>query len=358
MTTREQNQASNDMGGKASGEHTAAALIYSTANKFSWAKNLVMPGVQAAAMITLLQRQKSLYEEQAGQQRRVIDLAFDYYSDRLDSIIAGGELEQAYPDVPQAAEYVPVDPCAEQQRGIDCNGENLSAANSWAQCINRLHEQADLTRAVVLDPRWLVNMDMYSIQVGDLLQGTIRPDGLMETMTDVAEEALASGRVGGVRRATTRALALERLRRVRLGQRELRAEAEFINRISPQKRQADIREMMVTPQQRLSLALTQAQLVQNSLQNLFNRNAQKPSSSMERLKLKLDQAVQVMKLQAMKANLFNTYVPNYATVLQPQIDEVSKRFQSLFKPDEDSPGQPPKKAAQEIGEGFSKSGIP
>lgn len=344
------------MGGKASGEHTAAALIYSTANQFSWAKNLVLPGVQAAAMITLLERQKSLYEEQATQQRQVIDLAFDYYSDRLDSIIAGGELEQAYPDVPRPAEYVPVDPCVEQQRGVDCNGANLRSANNWAQCINRLHEQADLTRAVVFDPRWLVNMDMYSIQVGDLLQGRLRPDSLMETMTDVAEEALATGRVGGIRRATTRALALERLRRTRLGQRELRAEAEFTNRISPQKRQADIREMMVTPQQRLSLALTQAQLAQNSLQNLFNRNAQKPSASMERLKLKLDQAVQVMKLQAMKANLFNSYVPNYATVLQPQINEVAQSFKKMFTLEPAS--EPPQLAskAAEISEGFSNIG--
>lgn len=332
------------MSSKISGEHTAAALVYSTANQFSWAKNLILPGVQAAAMITLLQRQKSLYEEQATHQRRAIDLSFNFYADRLDSIIAGGELEQAYPDVPQAAEYVPVDPCAEQQRGIDCNGENLGAANSWAQCVNRLHEQADLTRAVVFDPRWLVNMDMYSIQVGDLLQGKLRPDSLMETMTDVAEDALATGRVGGVRRATTRALGLERLRRTRLGQRELRAEAEFISRISPQKRQADIREMMVSPQQRLSLAMTQAQLVQNSLQNLFNRNAQKPSASMERLKLKLDQAVQVMKLQAMKANLFNSYVPNYASVLQPQVDEVAQNFKRMFtleeKPIKELPTNP------------------
>lgn len=345
------------MSGKAvAGEHTAAAMIYSASNQFSWAKNLVLPGVQAAAMILLLERQKDLYEEQADQQRRAIDLAFEYYCDRLDSIIAGGELEQAYPDVPQAAEYVPVDPCAEQQRGIDCDGANLRAANNWAQCINRLHEQMDLTRAVVFDPRWLVNMDMYSIQVGDLLQGKLRPDALMETMTDLAEEALATGRVGSIRRATTRALGLERLRRTRLGQRELRAEAEFMNRISPQKRQADIREMMVTPQQRLSLALTQAQLIQNSLQNLYNRNAQKSSASMERLKLKLDQAVQVMKLQAMKANLFNSFVPNYAAVLQPQIDEVSRGFQRMFTAESSTPPPPVVTSAKEIGEGFSDIG--
>jgi hypothetical protein len=325
------------MSSKVSAEHTAAALIYSTANQFSWAQNLIVPGVQAAASITLLNRQKELYEEQAQQQRNVLAAAFDAYSDRLDSIIAGGEIEGAYPDKPQAAEYVPVDPCAEQLANVNCGGRNLAAANNWAQCINRLHEQMDLTRAVVLDPRWLVNMDMYSVQIGDLLQGKLQPDSLMEIMTDVAEEALASGRVGGVRRMTSVRLGVERLRRVRAGQRELNTEAEFLSRISPHKRQADIREMMVTPQQRLGLALTQAQLIQNSLQNLYNRNAQKPAVSMERLKLRLDQAVQVMRLQASKANLFGSYVPNYAAVLTPQINAVTDEFAKLFKADEQTP---------------------
>jgi hypothetical protein len=325
------------MGSKAAGEHTAAALIYSTANQFSWTQNLLIPGIQAAASITLLNRQKQLYEEQAQQQRNVIDAALNAYSDRLDSIIAGGEIDGAYPEVPQAAEYVPVDPCAEQLANINCAGRNLAAANNWAQCINRLHEQADLTRAVVLDPRWLVNMDMYSIQIGDLLDGKLHPDTLMETMTDIAEEALATGRVGGVRRVTSSRLAIERLRRVRAGQKELTVEAEFLSRISPHKRQADIREMLTTPQQRLGLALTQAQLIQNSLQNLYNRNAQKPAASMERLKLRLDQAVQVMRLQASKANLFSTYVPNYAAILTPQINAVTTEFSKLFKAESEPP---------------------
>jgi len=336
------------MGVNISAEHTGAALVYSAANQFSWTQHLLIPGLQAAASILVLNRQKQLYEQQASQQRAVIDAAFNAYADRLDSIIAGGELEGAYPDVPQAAEYVPVDPCAEQLANIYCGDRNLSAANEWAQCINRLHEQADIVRAVVLDPRWLENMDMYSIQIGDLLQGKLHPDSLMEVMTDVAEDALATGRVGGVRRLTAARLGIERLRRTRIGQKELSMEADFITRLSPHKRQADIREMMVTPQQRLGLALTQSQLIQNSLQNLYNRNAQKPAASMERLKLRLDQAVQVMKLQASKANLFGAFVPNYAAILQPQINTVAQEFSKLFN----TTSEPPMKADTSSGDSY------
>jgi hypothetical protein len=58
---------------------------------------------------------------------------------------------------------------------------------------------------------------------------------------------------------------------------------------------------------------------------------------MERLKLRLDQAVQVMRLQASKANLFGSYVPNYAAVLTPQINAVTDEFAKLFKADEQAP---------------------
>lgn len=301
----------------------AAAGIYAGSNVFSWAQALLVPGVQAAANILLMEQQKSDYEDIVASQRGFIDAAVAQYINGIDDLIP--LFDAAYPEVPQAADYVPIDACCIQRATIECNISTTGRADIYASGVSRLHEQSSIVRAVVFDPRFLVNIDMVSLQVSDLLRGRSSVGDVVEVLGDNAELAALTGRIGNTRRTTARDLGLSKMRAQAAGREELRAHHSFISRdISPLSRLGDIREMMQTPAQRIALALTQAQLIQNSLQNLYNQQAQKDPHLMAELQTKLQKVITKLQFQANKATLVNTFVPNYAAILQPMVKSVAQ----------------------------------
>ena len=300
---------------------TASAAVYAGANEYNWLQNLLLPGLQAAANILIIEKQKDKYDAIDADRRRLIDTAVDNYVTRVTELLPN--YQDAYPDVPQAAEYVPVDPCVEQRQAVECNLGNTTSANEWAMTVSRLQAQSDYTRMVVLDPRWYVNVDLHAMTIHQLLKGEYPVGDLMEVMTDCAEQALATGRIGGNGRMTRRSVATGRLRMQQQGRDALKAEARLMGRISPTSRMASPSEMMSTPQQRIALMLTQAQLIQNSLQNIFNAEAQKPPFKMAQLSLRMERVINQLQMEAAKASLVNTFVPNYSAILQPQINALS-----------------------------------
>ena len=76
--------------------------------------------------------------------------------------------------------------------------------------------------------------------------------------------------------------------------------------------------------QRVGLALTQAQLIQNSLQNKNNQLAQKDPHLMAELRVKMDRLLLKLQHEANKGTLVNQFVPNYAAILQPQIQSIAQ----------------------------------
>lgn len=313
-------------------DHSGAAAVYTATNEFSWGQTLGLPALQAAANIEVLNYQKGLYDDLLADQKVTLDRAIDGYIRRIDSITDSSELGLAYPSVPEAALYDPVVIQGVQADHIESNIKDLGRASRWGRCIARLHAQNDRIRMTLLDPRWVINMDLSSMTIGDLLRGKIATGDLMEVMTDTAEAALITGRVGANRAATTRNITAERLRRQAAGRNELARKAEMMERVSPSKRMPDLRDMLRTPQQRLAFELTQAQLVQNSLQNVNNRNAEAPPWRMARLQLKLQRMVDRLKWKAAKASMFNDFVPNYAAILQPAINSILSNPKSPDNP--------------------------
>jgi hypothetical protein len=303
-------------------DHAAAALVYTAGDAFNWAQALTVPFLQATANILVIEKQKDLYDLITLEQRALLDVAVTNYVQCVDNVLP--LYEGAYPDIPEAAEYVPVDPCQEQRCTIECNISLIGLSDAYVQCINRLHEQNDLTRAVSMDPRYLVNIDIYSMTVQDLLRGHLPVGDVMEVMTDTAEQSCLQGRIGGCRQMTMRNLGLSKLRANREGRKAMQEQLAMINRdVSPVSRQHDITEMMQSPAQRISLALQQAQLIQNSLQNLYNRNAQKPPHLLAELQTKMDRCINKLQLEAQKASLVNQFVPNYSAILQPMIRDLA-----------------------------------
>lgn len=308
-------------------DHAGAAAVYAVSTAFSWAKTLAIPGIQALANIKLLERQNKMFRDIRSDQRQIVTESLDHYVTRVNALF--DDIKDAYPDVPKAARYVPVDPCKEQYRTITCNASSGERANDWAQCINRLNNQSDIARMVFFDPRWVENVDLYAVQVSDLLRGRLPVDFTVPLLADAVELSAFEAR-NGTARPTARGLGMSRLRMQATGRDELVAEADMLERVSPMRRQVDMRDMMQTPQQRVALALTQAQLVQNSLQNLFNRNAEKPPYRMAQLSLRLERAINFLQVEASRASLINASVPNYAAILQPQIHAITNSLGSMF----------------------------
>jgi hypothetical protein len=81
--------------------------------------------------------------------------------------------------------------------------------------------------------------------------------------------------------------------------------------------------MMQSPAQRINLALQQAQLIQNSLQNAYNLAVQVPLGRTAKLQARIQKCITLLSTRLSKANLVNTYVPNYATALTPTINQFA-----------------------------------
>jgi hypothetical protein len=300
-----------------------SAAIFAASNIFSWGEALLVPGIQATANLLLMERQKDDYDDIVRDQRALVGIAVNNYITGVDSLLP--DIEAAYPDVPEVAEYVPIDACCMQRATIECNISTTGRADVYARQVNRLHEQNDVIRSIVFDPRFLENMDVTSLTISDLLRGRSPVGDVVEVLTDNAEQAALTGRIGNTRRTTARDLGLSKLRAQAAGRRELHDHQASINRdVSPISRQVDIREMMQTPAQRIALALTQAQLLQNSLQNVYTAAAQKDPYLMGQLRLKLDRLLLKLQHEANKATLVNQFVPNYAAILQPQIQRIAQ----------------------------------
>ncbi len=301
-----------------------AAGIYAASSAFSWTQSLLVPGIQAAANILLMEKQKADYDDIVGEQRQLLGLAVNNYTTAISSLLSGSEFEDAYPEVPEAAEYVPIDACCIQRATIECNIALTGRAGVWAAGVNRLKEQDTIIRAIVFDPRFLVNMDMISLEITDMIRGKLPVGGVVDILTDRAESDALNGRIGNSRRTTARDLGISKLMMQAAGRDEFRRHHSFISTsISPIGNITNIEDMMQTPRERVALALVQAQLIQNSLQNLNNRNAQKSPYKLAELQTKVQQLILKLQFEANKASLVNTFVPNYAAILQPMIKSVA-----------------------------------
>lgn len=310
-------------------DHTLAAGVYTAATALSWARTMALPGIQAAAQIKLLERQDSMYRNLRSKQRKLLDTSLSNYYSRLEPIIAS--IRDAYPGVPKHARYVPVDPCQVAGYVADCNQTHMQRAAEWASCVASLNRQADLARIVFFDPKWVENVDLYAVTVGDLLRGRVPVDYRKPLLEDASEQEAFEARMGGLGYRTARSYGLSEGRMRSLGRDELVNELGLLESVSPVGRAPDMRDLLQKPEQRIAFALTQAQLVQNSLQNVYNAEAQTNPGQLARINLRIERAINMLQFEASKANLMNSHVPNYAAVLQPQINALADGFSSFFE---------------------------
>ena len=313
------------------GDLAAAAAINAASTAASWVEALLVPGIQAAANILLMDHQKGQYDEIVDEQRQLIGIAVNNYTNCINSLLP--DYSDIFPDIVEAAEYVPIDACCIQRATIECNIATTDRADVYARNVSRLHEQGDIIRAIALDPRFLVNADLVSFTIQDLLRGKSSVGDVMEVMTNNAEMSALQGRIGNSRRTTARDLGLSKMRSQTAGRREFQTNLASLNRdVSPLTRSGDIRDMMQTPAQRIGLALTQAQLIQNSLQNKNNQLAQKDPYLMAELQTNLSSCITKLNYEANKATMVNQFTPNWASILQPQVNAIAGAIGAAVSP--------------------------
>ena len=306
----------------------------------------LMPALQAAATIAILKRQKDQYNEIADDRIRLMEQAVKNYCDAIDACIASGVFREAFGSVPDAILYDPVNPEQEHDGLINDNLKTLPAAQRHMQAVNRLVENNDVARMVALDPKYLVNLQMESCQIKDLLAGKLPVDDVIEVMTDTAEQACLLGRIGNTKGLTARNLGISRVRAQAAGRAAFERHNNMLNRdVSPISRQSNLIDLLQTPQQRIALALTQAQLIQQSLQNAANADAAGDPTTYAELQAKLQKINNRLGVEAQRGNMINQFVPNYAAILQPQIQSLTEALpwgeeDAVKRPDRPTPSNP------------------
>jgi predicted RNase H-like nuclease (RuvC/YqgF family) len=303
----------------------AGAALYVASNIYSWSEAKRMPDRQAEANKKVLALQKEQYDALSKQQRDILNAAINTYMSEVNSLLSGTDFEDAFPDVPEAAEYVPVDTCCVQGSTIECNISHTQRADDYVRYINRLHEQNDLTHALAGDPRFLVTLDIQSKSINDLSRGLLPVGDVVEVLGDNAEQASLVGRIGNTRKTTARDLGISKLRAMAAGRKEFREATTWFNTsVSSIQRQMSIQTMMLAPQERITLALHQSQLIQQSLQNKNNALAQKSPHLMAELQTKLQQIITKLQAKSSEALLVNTHLPNPALMVPaPSMSNVS-----------------------------------
>lgn len=301
---------------------TIAAQAYQAESTAAWAQRLILQGLIAAAQIALLQKQKDDYDEIAQEQRDLIDDGIEKYCECIEDV--EDDIEDAYPGVAQAALYDPVDDCAMQAATISCNLDNTTSADEYARRVNQFHHLAEQARVSFFNTSFMSDLAIYNNGIRELLNGRIPISDVADIVSDVNEQACLRGAIGCTCKETARSLGVSQLQAMEQGRQSFdRGLASINQNVSPVARMVDIRDMMQSPAQRINLALQQAQLIQNSLQNAYNLAVQVPLGRTAKLQARIQKCITLLSTRLSKANLVNTYVPNYATALTPTINQFA-----------------------------------
>lgn len=305
------------------------AKMYEDTNRFSWTQQLLLPSIQAAANLLILQWQKEQYDDIEEKRIDYIESAISQFKGCMDALKA--DMKDATDDVPLPAMYQPVSPGGEQWETLSENLTMMSALACHANSISSNHREHDLARMIVLHPGYYRCSELTWLSIERLMKGEL-PIGLtVETLTRSAERSIINGRLGRAHGQFRRDIGLVDYRIQKAARAEQREERASLNRdVNPLQRQGDIREMITTPVQRIGFAIQQAQLLQNALQNAYNACARKAPYLLNELQLGIQQCQQVMQLNAGKAGLVNSYVPNYLGIFNSQVRDLSAGIVNAF----------------------------
>ena len=179
---------------------------------------------------------------------------------------AGG----AFGSVPNAARYQPIDFDKEQLASVMGNFKNLGGINDLVRGTNGMLSRADLDRAKRLIPGYASNMQTQGRNAGQLLNGQLPYDDVMEIVADRGEATNGLGIPGTGTSATLRDLGLSRLDAIKAGGGIMKDMVGMAESISPINRYSKPSDFFVSPTDRIRMAMEQNGVVQQSNQSANN----------------------------------------------------------------------------------------
>lgn len=174
---------------------------------------------------------------------------------------------------PKAAPYEPIDFGEHQIDTIMGNYDALPYIEGLTKKTNNLITDESMRRAKRLIPGYKSSMKTLGNATGSLLNGQIPYEDALGIVSDRAELANGLGIPGTSTNATLKDLGISRLGALNQGAGLLGNMVSMAEQISPRGGYANPQSMMLQPSQTLPLAMQQAQLEQQSGQNVNNLGA-------------------------------------------------------------------------------------
>ena len=304
--------------------------MQSSINADSWEQRLLLPGLEMASQLLLLEWQKDQFEELKEERLGYIQCATTQWIERMDYL--RDYLSEIIDDIPQQAMYQPVSFAGEQLETVTDNMQALKYNAQYVEQVNRHHVEHDLARQALLNPKYYEQTECSATSIGDLMKGRLPIDDVVEILSDTAQQALLTGKIGNSCKLTLRNLGISTLRAQTAGRQEAREERRSVNETSPIQRMADVRSLEVTPADRVSIAITQAQLMQNSLQSAYDTCSKKAPYLWHQLQMDIKKAEMEVMNQAQKAGMTTAFVPNYAQLFSQQLGDLFQQQTGQSQP--------------------------
>jgi hypothetical protein len=287
--------------------------------------DLAMPAAQAVATVSILKYQKGLYDDIANKRIEKIEEAVAKFEKSIEAQIKSGRFRDAFGTKPKAVLFKQVDTAALGKKSAEDSLNAVPAAQRYLNAANRIMEQDSIVRALMFDGRYVCVEDVVSCTISDLINGHLPVGDVLEIIKDNAERAAMNGRIGNTHDMTMLDLGISRLRAQTSGMNAHFAHLQSLNQnVHRVGDRVAISDFMQKPEQRLGLALAQAQLIQQSLQNEANIKAAGDPQSMALLQARIQEATMVLGMEGQKGNMINQFVPNYAALLAPSIESISQ----------------------------------
>lgn len=202
----------------------------------------------------------------------------------------GGVFASAFGEVPEAAEYRPVNFKQTQLDTITDNRLALPDIGRLVSGANNIITRDALTRADKLIPSYRASMDAYGRAGNELLNGRLPFEDVLGIVSDRNELANALGTPGAAGNATLKDLGISRLGAIQSGGGILKDMVGIAETISPINRYMKPQDMMLDPATRIGMEMQQNQLIQQSDQNRNNLEAAGDPAAYAQLQLALAQA--------------------------------------------------------------------
>ena len=211
----------------------------------------------------------------------------------------------------QGAPFQPTTLAGSQADAISANAGNLDDILSLVGRSNQATIQGDLARVNQLFPGYQQTMGNLSNAATSLSGGQLPFDRVQDIISDRASASGSFGVPGGAGPATLRDLGLNSLDAVNQGQSLFQSILQAADQlVSPISRQTAAPQFFASPQESTQLNLSQAQLQQQSQQNINNLNAQPDPAANLLMQLRIQQATGKASTQAQVAGISSPVVPS------------------------------------------------